>query len=78
MAMELLAPAGSPAALKAAVEAGADSVYMGALWNARMRGRNFTQEELAKAIAYCRKEGVKSYITLNVIAYEEELKKIAN
>ncbi len=78
MSLELLAPAGSPASLRAAVEAGADAVYMGAFWNARMRGRNFSQDELAKAIAYCRKEGVKSCITLNILAQEEELRKIKN
>jgi len=42
MKMELLAPVGSPASLRAAVEAGADSVYMGAIWNARVRARNFS------------------------------------
>ncbi|MCX8202255.1 MAG: hypothetical protein N3G74_00365 [Candidatus Micrarchaeota archaeon] len=42
--MEILAPAGSPAALKAAIEAGADSVYLGSSWNARLRARNITAE----------------------------------
>lgn len=74
--LELLAPVGSPASLKAAVLAGADSVYMGSLWNARMRARNFSKEELAQAIAYCRKEGVKSYITLNTLIFESELKLV--
>ncbi|VVB66302.1 Peptidase family U32 [Candidatus Gugararchaeum adminiculabundum] len=78
MALELLAPAGSPAALKAAVEAGADSVYLGSAWNARMRARNFTKEELASALAYCRKEKVKSYITLNTLIFEQELAGVAD
>ncbi|MBU0586507.1 U32 family peptidase [Candidatus Micrarchaeota archaeon] len=73
MAIELLAPAGSPASLRAVVEAGADSVYMGAGWNARMRARNFSIEELGKAIAYSRKNGVKSYIVLNTIIFENEI-----
>ncbi|MEM3815194.1 MAG: peptidase U32 family protein [Candidatus Micrarchaeia archaeon] len=74
--IELLAPAGSPSALKAAVEAGADAVYMGSNWNARMRARNFTREELAKAISYCHNNNVKAYITLNTLIFEEEIKGI--
>ena len=77
MPIELLAPAGSPASLRAAVEAGADSVYMGSFWNARMRARNFTKEELATAMKYCRAEGVKAYIALNTIIFESELKAVA-
>lgn len=75
--MELLAPVGSPAALKAAVEAGADSVYFGSKWNARMRARNFSSEELACAIAYCHKEGVKAFVALNTVLFENELKQVA-
>lgn len=77
MKLELLAPAGSPASLRAAVEAGADSVYMGALWNARMRARNFTMDELEKAIAYCRKRKVKSYIVLNTLLFDNELAPVS-
>ncbi|MFA6489563.1 MAG: U32 family peptidase [Candidatus Micrarchaeia archaeon] len=77
MKPELLAPVGSPASLRAAVEAGADSVYMGAIWNARVRARNFTQDELARAIAYCRKNGVLSYITLNTLIFEKEMPLVA-
>lgn len=77
MAVELLAPVGSPASLKAAVEAGADSVYFGSKWNARMRARNFSSEELACAITYCHREGVKAYVALNTVLFENELNGVA-
>lgn len=77
MKMELLAPVGSPASLRAAVEAGADSVYMGAIWNARARARNFSQPELASAISYCHKNGVLAYITLNTLIFEKEMPLVA-
>ena len=49
--MEILAPAGSYAALKAAVENGADAVYMGApQFNARVNAQNFTDEEFKNGI----------------------------
>jgi collagenase-like PrtC family protease len=76
MTLELLAPAGSPASLKAAVAAGADSVYLGSEWNARMRARNFTADEMLQALAFCRKSGVGSYVTLNTLAFENELPRI--
>ncbi|VVB73251.1 Peptidase family U32 [uncultured archaeon] len=76
--IELLAPAGNPTTLKAAVESGADAVYMGSnVWNARLRARNFTNEELAKAIAYCHKNSVKAYVTLNTMLSEPELPGVA-
>ncbi|VVC02013.1 Peptidase family U32 [uncultured archaeon] len=77
MKPELFAPAGSPASLRAAVEAGADSVYMGSIWNARVRARNFSQPELASAISYCRKSGVKAYVALNTLIFEKELPLVA-
>ena len=56
--MELLAPAGSPEALRAAVCAGADAVYLGfGQFNARRGARNFTQAELASAVSYCHLRG---------------------
>ncbi len=63
---ELLAPAGSPDALDAAIEAGADAVYFGAGdFNARMRAKNFTPDELSAALRKCAEYGVKSYVTVN-------------
>ncbi len=71
---ELLAPAGSFAALEAAIEGGADAVYFGSSkFNARMRAGNFDEEEMAKAIRLCRAYGVKSYITMNIRLFDREL-----
>lgn len=71
---ELLAPAGSPDALAAAIEGGADAVYFGATnFSARMRARNFHENELADAIALCRAHGVKSYITVNTRVRDTEI-----
>lgn len=71
---ELLAPAGTPAAYIAAVEAGADAVYCGGqTFNARMGAGNFSDEELGEAIAFGHKRGVKTYITVNTLMTQEEL-----
>ncbi len=78
MKPELLAPAGSPASLRAAVETGADSVYMGSIWNARVRARNFSKDELASAISYCHKNNVLAYITLNTLIFENEMPLVAD
>lgn len=75
--MELLAPAGSFDALKAAVSSGADAVYFGGTaLNARVFGKNFTDEEIIKASDYCKTFGVKSYLTLNTLVSDKELKDI--
>lgn len=71
---ELLAPAGSPEALRAAVSAGADAVYFGARqFNARKFASNFTEDELADAIRYCHTYGAKTHIVLNTQLYSREL-----
>ena len=71
---ELLAPAGSPEALDAAIEAGADAVYFGAeSFNARMRAKNFSDEQIKDAIAKCSAYGVKTYVTLNTRLRDAEL-----
>ena len=71
---ELLAPAGSYEALLAAVNAGADAVYLGGLaFNARMNAENFTEESLLRGIAYAHAHGVKVYLTLNTLVYDREL-----
>ena len=70
---ELLAPAGSLSALRAAVDAGADAVYFGAQeLNARRYAENFTEESLADAIRYCRLFGVKTHVVLNTQLYAKE------
>lgn len=74
MRPELLAPAGSFDALRAAVEAGADAVYMaGPEFNARRNAKNFTEDELREALLYCRERGVRTHITLNVLLSDAEL-----
>ena len=77
--MEILAPAGSPEAVRAAVCAGADAVYLGfGSFNARRNARNFTEEELAAAITYCHVRGVKLYLTLNTLVGDRELGEAAD
>ena len=74
---ELLAPAGSPEALAAAVEAGADAVYLGlSVFSNRMRARNFSPEELSDAVTLCRIYGVKLYVTLNIRVFDREREEL--
>ncbi len=71
---ELLAPAGSYTALMAAIEGGADAVYMGGVaFNARINAKNFTEEELKKGISLAHSYGVKIYIAANTLIYDREL-----
>ena len=71
---ELLAPAGSPEALRAAIAAGADAVYFGGgAFNARMRAQNFSDEDVADAIRLCHAYGVKAYMTFNTLITDREL-----
>ncbi|MDY4431370.1 U32 family peptidase [Evtepia sp.] len=72
--MELLAPAGSPEALTAAVQAGADAVYLGCgPLNARRNAKNFSLEDLARGVEYCHLRGTKVYLTLNTLLSDREL-----
>ena len=76
--MELLAPAGSREALAAAVQNGANAVYMGlGSFNARRSARNFTDEDFADAVAYCHLHGVRVYLTLNTLLTDRELPEAA-
>lgn len=71
---ELLAPAGSPEALDAAIAAGADAVYFGAsAFNARMGAQNFDGSALDDAFRKCRAAGVRTNITLNTLVYDREM-----
>ena len=71
---ELLAPAGSPEGVRAAVQSGAGAVYMGfGTFNARRGAQGFSPDEMVEAIAYCRARGVKTNITLNILAGDREL-----
>ena len=72
---EVLAPAGGWPQLRAAIENGADCVYLGLdSLNARARASNFTVEELKEVTAYARSRGRKAYVTMNVLVFDEELK----
>jgi U32 family peptidase len=74
--VELLAPAGGMNQLLAAVENGADAVYLGGrLFNARINATNFTMEELKEGIDYAHLRNVKIYITMNVLIKDEELEE---
>ena len=71
---ELLSPAGGYEALVAAVQSGADAVYMGfGAFNARRSAKNFTDEEFASAVAYCHLRGVRVFLTLNTLLTDREL-----
>ena len=73
---EILAPAGSPQALIAAVRSGADAVYLGIKnLNARRSAENFDDEQLKEAVAYCHKHNVKVHLTLNTLVSDGELEK---
>ncbi len=75
---ELLAPAGGQEALIAAVQNGADAVYMGfGDFNARRNARNFSAEDFAAAVRYCHLRGVKVYLTLNTLLSDRELSALA-
>lgn len=71
---ELLAPAGTPRALQAAIEAGADAVYLGGPdFNARMRAENFTPVTMRESIALAHAYGLRAYVTLNTLVTDREL-----
>jgi len=71
--MELLAPAGSPEALDAAIGEGADAVYLGLKdFNARLRSANFTYAQFESALRSLRKMGKKVYVTVNTVFEQRE------
>ncbi len=72
--MELLSPAGSPEAVIAAVQNGADAVYLGfGDFNARRGAHNFTPEEFEKAVRYCHLRNCRVYVTLNTLVNDREM-----
>jgi putative protease len=73
--IEIMAPAGSYESLMAAIQGGADSVYFGAEQLNMRAGssNNFTLEDLKKIAAVCRENGLKSYLTVNVVVYDQEI-----
>ncbi|MDU5471407.1 MAG: DUF3656 domain-containing protein [Peptoniphilus harei] len=73
---ELLAPAGDMAALKAAVSAGANAIYLGYdEFSARAKAKNFNKEELEEAIDYAHLRGVDIYVTFNILIADFEVKR---
>ena len=73
---ELLAPAGDMSCLYAAVEGGADAVYVGGKrFGARAFAKNFDMDELSRAVNYCHLHGVKLYVTLNTLIEDIELRE---
>ncbi len=74
--IELLAPAGSMDALRAAVQNGANAVYLGCgTFNARQSAKNFTLQSLAEAVKYCHVRGVQVHLTLNTLVSDREMEE---
>ena len=72
--IELLAPAGSMEALRAAVQNGANAVYLGCgSFNARQSAKNFTIQTLSEAVKYCHVRGVQVHLTLNTLVSDREM-----
>ena len=72
--MELLSPAGHWEAMVAAVQCGADAVYLGCGdLNARRGAKNFSLQELPRAVSYCHTRGVKVYLTVNTLVTDREM-----
>lgn len=76
--IEILAPAGGMDSLIAAVRSGADAVYLGEKrFSARASAKNFDDDELRRAVAYCHIHGVKVYVTLNTLVFDDEFGSLA-
>ena len=76
--LELLSPAGSMEALRAAVQNGANAVYLGiGTFNARQGAKNFTLETLGEALKYCHVRGVAVHLTLNTLVTDREFKSVS-
>lgn len=74
MKPELLAPAGDMDSLKAAISAGCDAVYIsGIKYGARAFAKNFDNEEIKEAINICHLYGIKLYVTVNTLIFENEV-----
>ena len=77
-APELLAPAGNRDCARAAVANGADAVYFGldGAFNARVRAAGFSAEGLPELLAFLHRNGVRGYVTLNTLAFSDELEML--
>ena len=77
--IEILAPAGGMESVVAAVRSGADAVYLGEKhFSARSSAHNFDEDELREAVRYCHIHGVKVYVTLNTIVFDDEFVQLAD
>ena len=77
--IEILAPCGGYESIYAAVRTGADAVYLGAKdFSARASAHNFDIEELSQAVRYCHSYGVKVYLALNTLIFDDELDEALN
>ena len=77
--MELLAPAGSMEAFIAAVQNGADGVYLGGkAFSARASASNFSKEDLEEVVSYGHFRGIKIYLTLNTLLDQGEVEEALN
>ena len=77
--IELLAPAGNMESLIAAIKAGCDAVYLGGyMFGARSFAGNFSNEEIIEAVNYAHLYGVKVYVTVNTLIYEDEVDTLLN
>ncbi len=75
---EILSPCGGPESVAAAVNGGADAVYLGASdFSARHNAVNFSSEELSQAVDFCHKNGVSVYLAMNTVIKEDELRAAA-
>ena len=73
--LEIMAPAGNFECLRAAIQGGANSIYFG-IGNLNMRSHsanNFQPSDLQEIVRLCREAGVRAYMTLNIVLYEEDL-----
>ena len=76
--IEIMAPVGSYESLSAAIDAGADSIYFG-IGQLNMRSRssaNFTEQDLERIVATAHSHGVKTYLTVNTVIYDEEIEQM--
>lgn len=75
--LEILAPCGSPEALEAALNSGADAVYLGlSSFSARRNAANFTFDEFADSVRTAHRQGTRVYVTLNTLVFDDELPEL--
>ena len=72
--IEILAPAGGPDSVVAAVRSGADAVYIGAKsFSARASAHNFDENDMRECVSYCHERGVKVHLALNTLIFDDEM-----